>query len=251
MRTSPYGSLAGIYDRLVGAYAAPLVWKSFCFARERYGLHFRSVADIGCGTGTFLARLWFPGLTAYGIDRSAAMLEVARRKNRHTDTLFLCQDMRRLRLPRAVDLITCNQDTLNYLLRKDHLAVFFGRCARNITRFGHLVFDIIQAGRLHNPSPGEVIQKIQMPGVSALWRISWCPRRHLSRVRMTNCVKTAKDRRRIVHEDHRQRWYTQDEVEALLHAHGFELLGTHDMETLQTAMPWHQWVKYVARKTYL
>ncbi len=49
------------------------------------------------------------------------MLALAIAKNRDNQARFFCQDLKNLRLPEPVDLITCNFDSLNYLLTTDDL----------------------------------------------------------------------------------------------------------------------------------
>ena len=248
MQAPAYSLFARIYDRLMGDFTAPRVWRNFCFLCRRYGIRFRSTADIGCGTGTFLRQLWYPGLVAYGIDGSPAMLRIARQKNSHTDIDFFRQDIRRLQLPMPVDLITCNQDTLNYLLDAGQVREVFKHCHNHLATGGHLVFDMIRGMHDDDHRPRQVSQEIRMPGIKTLWQSAWLPKRRASVVRMQYWIKTAAGQPMHATEIHRQRWYGRLETAALLNHTGFELLGIHNAETGQPAGQNHFWVNYIARK---
>jgi len=52
----------------------------------------------------------------WGVDRLPQMLARAVAKNGQSHARFLLRDLRELRLPRSVDLLTCRFETLNYLL---------------------------------------------------------------------------------------------------------------------------------------
>src|SRR5215471_21820492 len=112
----PYSELAPAYDQTIGWPAFHHARRAFETLARRYGLRFRSAADIGCGTGLFaryLNECW--GAPVYAVDRSREMLRQARRNSSGVGVCFLQQDVRCLALPSNVDLITANFDTLNHL----------------------------------------------------------------------------------------------------------------------------------------
>src|SRR5262245_728760 len=114
--TRPYSHLARNYDDTIGL-------PFFCRARRiferlisRYGITFRTAADVGCGTGLFaryLSRNW--SVPVFAVDLSAEMLRIAHRRCRGLNVCLFRQDIRFLHLPCPVDLVTCNFDTLNHL----------------------------------------------------------------------------------------------------------------------------------------
>src|SRR5437867_8918716 len=77
------------------------------------------VLDIPCGEGTFAVDAARKGYQTTGVDRSSAMLGLARRKARaaHLNVRFVERDMRSLRFHEEFDLVTSWYDSLNYLLR--------------------------------------------------------------------------------------------------------------------------------------
>src|SRR5512132_2456614 len=113
----PYRELAPRYDAALGISNFIGTRAAFEALVRRYGIQFRSAADIGCGTGLFacyLSQCW--GVPVFGVDRSPEMLTVAKRNCASLNICFLQQDIRCLCLPHPVDLITANFDTMNHLL---------------------------------------------------------------------------------------------------------------------------------------
>ena len=131
---APYRRFARVYDALLGDESFSEMRQAFALIQRRHSVRFTSAADIGCGTGTFVDYLCRIGSDpVWGVDLSPQMLEVAARKNSGNRARFLLQDMRRLRLPQAVDLITCQFEALNYLTTTDDLNLALGSFSRSLT----------------------------------------------------------------------------------------------------------------------
>jgi SAM-dependent methyltransferase len=140
---APYAWFAKLYDEAIGFAAYPVVRDAVSRSLDRYRLHPRVVADIGCGTGLLLPYLASLASRVYAVDRSPAMLRLAAVRSRGLPVMILCQDLRRLALPEHADLITCTFDTLNYLLSEDELLRTLNRFRRNLAGGGMLLFDIV------------------------------------------------------------------------------------------------------------
>jgi SAM-dependent methyltransferase len=243
--SDPYSELASIYDQVVGESAFPEICASFEEAVKRFRIGFNSAADIGCGTGTFALYLTNYEVPVIAVDRSAAMLRIAAAKNRGRSVQLLQQDLRGLSLPQPVDLITCNHDTLNYLLHDSDLKKIFERCNQNLVDEGHLIFDIIRAV---SAPPHCAIQRISLPATLSVWRIYWNPRARLSIVRMKFLSRRGRSAPRKTIEMHVQRWHPLPTIESLLTASGFRLRGVCDVHELTTVTAQTSWVKCVAQK---
>ena len=117
-----YRRFAEVYDALLGDRSFPAMRLTFEWMRNRYSVRFASAADIGCGTGSFVDYLCRVGSgPVWGVDLSPQMLEIAAVKNAGNRAKFLRQDMRQLRLPQTVDLLTCQFEALNYHPTTDDL----------------------------------------------------------------------------------------------------------------------------------
>ncbi|MBJ6363069.1 class I SAM-dependent DNA methyltransferase [Paenibacillus sp. GCM10012307] len=146
-----YRQFASVYDRLMEDMPYP-EWLSFarqCW--ERYGMP-KSVADIGCGTGSIAIPLARSGFDVYGIDLSANMLSVARSKweaghqpairSQSGSVTFLQQDMRDWELPEQVDSVISFCDCLNYLTESEDVEAMFAATFRSLKDGGVFLFDV-------------------------------------------------------------------------------------------------------------
>jgi SAM-dependent methyltransferase len=243
----PYKGLAWIYDRVLGDAMFPLIRRTFEQAVEKYHIRFASAADIGCGTGTFLRYLSRKNVQLFGVDRSPDMLRIAEEKNRGTGVIFLQQDLTQLHLPQPVDLITCNCDTLNYILSAQSLRQVIARCHSNLRTAGYFLYDII-VGSNDGVGWRTTVQKIRMPNLVSHWVVSWNPQQNLSIVRMDHLLMSKYGGYRRFAEIHKQRWYPFPQMNSLLHAGRFKVRGIHDARTFLPATETTSWAKYVAQK---
>jgi SAM-dependent methyltransferase len=78
--------------------------------------------------------------TVIGVDRSEAMLRVARRKSARVR--WVRQDLERLRLDVRADVVTCHFDALNHVLEADGLQRVFVNTARILSPGGLFQFDL-------------------------------------------------------------------------------------------------------------
>ena len=169
----PYSELAPAYDAALGISNFIGTRAAFEALVRRYGIQFRSAADLGCGTGLFagyLNQCW--GVPVFGVDRSPEMLAVATRNFACRNVCFLQQDMRCLRLPSPVDLITANFDTMNHLLTEPDLRLAFRRISENLRPGGHFIFDLITPcqplARCADLHPTPRLRKLQRRATNSL-----------------------------------------------------------------------------------
>ena len=114
----PYDAFAPHFDawqRSFGCAYDALVLPRILRALERHAPAARRVVDLGIGTGDLAIALAGRGYDVVGVDRSPAMLAVAREKaHRAGAALALVrQDLRRLRLRRRADVALCVYTVLN------------------------------------------------------------------------------------------------------------------------------------------
>lgn len=140
-----YEAFAYYYDQLG--------WKKFSETRASFvldfivenGLDVRRVLDLACGTGTFAILLAEKGIHVTGIDISEDMIVVAERKAKEANAQnveFDIGDMKDFKLGSEFDLITCNYDSLNHLLREEDILSTFRCVYSHLAAKGIFIFDV-------------------------------------------------------------------------------------------------------------
>jgi SAM-dependent methyltransferase len=243
--SEPYTGLSKVYDALLGDRFFARARANFERLRQRFGLRPASAADVACGTGSFaryLNSLEVPRV--YGVDRSLEMLRLAAAKNHGKSVRFLHQDFHSLRLPETVDLITCNFDSLNYLLSEADLLRALQRFEANLIPGGWAVFDLItksqpwgsQPLREHRVWPGgEFWREMQLDPRSGL-------QNSLVRVRLG---------KRVYRERHHQRAYPLSAVERALLQAGLSLVEARDFYSWGVVCGQTRRVVIAARKPWV
>lgn len=135
-----YDALAPAYDALTAEYPYAL-WLGRLVALARdHGLRGTRALDLACGTGNSFAPLLDLGFRVTAADVSPAMCAEARRKPGAVTVHEI--DLRDLAPLGSFDLVTCIDDSLNYLLALDEVTDAFRGIAQQLAPGGLLVFDV-------------------------------------------------------------------------------------------------------------
>jgi SAM-dependent methyltransferase len=180
----------------------------------------------------------------FGVDRSPEMLTVAKRNCASLNVCLLLQDIRCLRLPYPVDLITANFDTMNHLLTTLDLRLAFRHIWENLRPGGHFIFDLLTPCQ---PLGGKqiYIRRLRSRDCNAVQRIRWNPaQRILSIVVIIRSPFSSGS----TLEAHRERAYSPAEVGRWLMDPGFMIRGIHDAATLRIATSCPPRIIIIARK---
>lgn len=245
----PYSGLARDYDRLVGKTQFAPIRAGFEYCLRNRGLHFRSAADVGCGTGVFLGYLSRYRVPLCGVDASPQMLRVARGRLAGSGIRLILQDMRRLCLPQRTDLITCTGDTLNYLWRPGELGQTLRRFRENLNDGGHLFADLLAGVP---PPDGRTVPplRVSVPGSLSFWRHRTNPQRGLTQVVVDVGRKRGRDWHWI-RETHRQRWFSQAELRMRLAHAGLRMRAQWYLERGNNSLGTSVWLQFLAQKDSL
>jgi SAM-dependent methyltransferase len=194
---------------------------------QEHGLRGRALLDVACGTGNSFLPFLRRGFEVVGCDSSAAMLAEAASKAPHARLVLA--DMRELPTLGAFDLVTCFDDSLNYLTSERDLANALSSIAANLGTGGLALFDLnsLQAYRttfarddVRDGAGGRVFAwrgetpADLKPGGAASARIDVF-------------VPVPGGVYRRVRSHHEQRHFTLDQVATLLGKAGLELLGVN------------------------
>ena len=241
-----YRQLAPLYDRLIGNQLFPAIVSSFEICRRQFQFRFSLMADIGCGSGRFLKYLTRYAKPLIGIDASPEMLKISARRLQPARVLLLRQDIRYLKLPKSADLITCNGDTLNYILSRQDLRQTLRSCQQNLTPGGYLVGDFL-SGTPMPPEKSETKQLIRLPGMVSRWHWQAWPAQRMTQVNIQfQPVESGGPREQL--EIHRQRWFSEAEFKRDLNAAGLRVCRIWPLVAQDGTGPKGRWLKFVARR---
>ena len=139
-----YERLAPVYDLLTAGYDHPTWLDSLEALAVDQGLRGHRLLDVACGTGKSFLPMLARGYEVSACDVSPAMVELARAKLTGTGArahLFVA-DMRELPPTGPVDLITCLDDAVNYLLSPEDLTAALCSMERALAPGGLVAFDV-------------------------------------------------------------------------------------------------------------
>ncbi len=143
--------LAYIHDAGFGFHARGVGPGLLALLRES-GVAQGHVVELGCGSGLWARQLLDAGYSVHGIDRSPAMLRMARR--RCPEAVFERASFLEARLP-SCDAVTAMGEIFNYLFdetnERSALARFFRRVYEALRPGGVFAFDIAEPGRAGGP----------------------------------------------------------------------------------------------------
>jgi SAM-dependent methyltransferase len=138
-----YRRFSGFYDAVMDD-PAPRAKQVIDWV-SRYLPHASSLLELGCGTGSILARLTsIPSLT--GLDLSPEMLAVAREKV--PGARLIEDDMKTFSMEERFDVVICVFDTLNHLLAFGDWQAMFDVVHDHLTEAGLFIFDVNTLGEL-------------------------------------------------------------------------------------------------------
>ncbi|MBE7438253.1 MAG: methyltransferase domain-containing protein [Spirochaetales bacterium] len=221
-KSAPYTALAASYDAMMGHVDFSGWARYLCRSREEIrGGICRSVLDLGCGTGQLLlAMVPFlpPGCRLEGMDRSAAMLRVARK---HVPAArFQRSELSHLRgLKGPCDWLVSTHDALNYLTEPARLKEHFSNATRLMSETGLYSFDLVTQENIEAHFAGQSGEE-DLGEVRILYRHEYNRSRQILTSELDIICGT-----RVATELHVQRYYSPPEVEELLRAAGLRVLS--------------------------
>ena len=192
-----------------------------------------SVLDLGCGTGRHAAALSARGYAVVGVDRSPDMLALARRNVGGVAT-FVEGDITSVDLGRRFDAVLMMFAVLGYLTPDDDIAAALTTARRHLRRGGVFLFDVWYAPAVVAMRPSERVRQIDLPEGRVVRRASGTldERRCLCTVRI-HLVDERGGRLQEIDEEHVVRYFDRSELERLLAAAGFELVGLTGFPNLE------------------
>jgi SAM-dependent methyltransferase len=189
-----------------------------------------TAVDLACGTGAATLVLARSGIAVTGADRSAAMLDRAAgaAATACIEVAWLEQDMRDLRLPHPVELITCFYDGINYLTTVDDLTLTFASVLDALLPGGLFVFDANTRVKFASNWNESIYIAADNPDLFGIYRSWFEPATGLSPLVITFFVRRLDDTWDRFDEEHVERAHDLDEIQRELLSAGFELVDLLD-----------------------
>jgi SAM-dependent methyltransferase len=132
-----YDTFARYYDEVVGPRDDVALYLHRLI--QRYAPEAHSVLELGCGSGSMLARL-SKHYKAAGIDSSRAMLSIARRKAPRA--VLTLGDITNFDLKRRFDVVLCPFDTINHVTSFAGWKKIFYNARKHLNPNGVFIFDV-------------------------------------------------------------------------------------------------------------
>lgn len=218
-----YERLAPYYDSFTAGYDYATWVDGLEALAIEHGLSGRRLLDAACGTGKsflpFLAR----GYRVTAFDLCPAMVAQARAKVGRWRARLVVADMRALPTLGEFDLVTCLDDSLNYLLSDDDLEAAFSGFASSLAPGGLLVFDCNSRATYGSAFRSQFVREEE--DLFFAWRGNPAPDDGLASATIDIFARDELGWQRATSE-HRQRYHSPATIEAATAAAGLELVAT-------------------------
>lgn len=222
-----YTALAPFYDRFVGADYPKMVAYIAKKIRE-YKPDASLVCDLGCGSGSVTLALLEYGFDMIGIDGSFDMLAEAMNKREQLQNadkaLFLCQELPEFELYGTVSTIVSTLDTFNYLTDAEDLDRLFYWLRNYLDPGGILIFDVNTLYKYQSVLDNNC-DIYEDEEVFMAWRSKFDGKLCYHDLTFFEKDEDCYFRR---DESQAQRYYSLEEIKALLNKYDFDLLEVAD-----------------------
>lgn len=196
----------------------------------------QSIVDFGCGTGNHSIPLSQRGYHITGVDQSAEMLRVAKKKSTAAgiNIRWVEGDMRNIQTEGPFDAGLFMFAVLGYMLTNSDIMAALSNARKHIRSGGLLIFDVWYGPAVLNIKPSDRAKVIPIPGGKVLRMVT--PkldlRHHICEVKyhlwqlMGNRIESESE------ETHTVRYFFPMEMELMLSQAGFELVSLTAFPTL-------------------
>ena len=242
-----YGRFAAVYDAMMHDVDRE-AWAAYLDALlKESGAH--DILDCACGTGAMSIALYLRGYHVVANDVSPEMLMEARNNAFRAGAkriIFICEDMRKLRIHKPVDALVSVCDGVNYLTSLNDVLAFFQSAYTCLKPGGVLLFDISAPYKFETILDSNTFTE-ETDDYAYIWKNAYDPRSRLCEMELTCFVKngTMYDR---FSETHLQRSHTVEELTGLLQTAGFTDIRAMHAFTREPAKADSERIQFAARK---
>lgn len=242
-----YEGFSRIYDRLIGediSYAEICDFAENVFCER--GINPEIVLDMACGTGGVTVPMAARGYDMIGVDRSADMLDLARKKDGADGILFLNQSITSLDLYGTVGAALCITDGFNYILSDAELIRALTRLRTCFMDSGAvLIFDVSSLEK-YERTLGNNTFVYDCNGVFYCWENRYLPKKQLCEMNITFFEKGAHGWRKTCERQlHRAR--SEARLRQILRLAGFEKIEVYSSPGMSKALSGAQRLWFIAQ----
>jgi len=184
----------------------------------------RTILELGCGTGNYTKIFSERGYNVTGIDTSAKMLEIARKKSKST---FLNLDMRSFLLPEKYDCCLALFAVLGYVTSNSDVEKVLKNVRRHLNLNGLFIFDTWNGLAVIRNLPETRVKKVENDTlkISRTAQPTLKPTDHTCKVNYQLLIEEKNPHvLKTINEQHLVRFFFPKEIEYYLANTGFELL---------------------------
>lgn len=222
-RSAAYSGYAAIYDEIGQRTFGERIAEAtlvYLLAQERRP---RRMIDLACGTGAASLVFAAAGMQVTGVDRSPEMLARARHSAAEAGlpVNWLEQDMRCLAVEQPVELVTCFYDAINYLTEEADVEIVFQRVATALTPGGLFIFDVNTREKFSAAWNDSCVVAVDRDDLFGIYQSWYQPETGLSPLTMTFFVRGETGAWERFDEEHVERAYPLERLDAMLRSAGF------------------------------
>ena len=184
-----------------------------------------TVLELGCGTGSFTSLMAREGYKMHGIDLSAAMIKMAKKKG--CKAKFEVGDMRMLGISDRFMVAVSVCDTMNYLLDELELQEALMSVYRALKPGGIFIFDLKTERFFENL--GEEIYTDEKPVGEYVWENYYDKETRDNDYYISFYIKSGRKYRKYV-EEHTQHAFRPEEVRKAAKECGFKIIAELDAD---------------------
>lgn len=239
-----YEDFAEIYDTLMDNVNYESWADYYVRLLSLYGIQKGKICECACGTGSLTIPLYRRGFQMTGVDLSREMLWQAAQKARKQGIAmpFVQQDMRSLNLHRPMDAVLATCDGVNYLLKDEDAASFFGCAYRALNPGGVLMFDVSSPYKLSDVLCRRIICE-DRKNITYMWENRWNEKAETVDMHLVFFVKTQDGLYKRIDEQQKQRVWNPEKLNSLLYESGFRQIAFFGDGTLfqpsEKELRWH------------
>ncbi len=239
-----YTGFAEIYDELMSNVQYESWADYYTELMAAFGVRGGRICECACGTGNLTLPFVRRGFHVTGIDMSQDMLWRAAQKAREAGigVPFVRQDMRKLKLHRAMDAVLATCDGVNYLLTDEDVLMFFRAAYDALRPGGGLFFDISTPHKLRTSLGNQIICE-DTEHITYFWQNSYSEKNETVDMHLCFFIRQEDGSYKRIDEEQKQKAHTIPRLEALLHQAGFDrvmVFGDGRFEPArENEMRWH------------